>query len=257
MGPCDSINTFANPRDETFREFMEEPHEKYIETILKGDNLIDYMKNNGIDIPKDIKEYYVDSKKFKKYSEINDTLNTIKKDILLSKPMFKNVEKSQILQTTRESEKNKGFYIIKNYIQYIYTDFDGKKIHKEKIINEEEVAPKDCPIIKTEKKVIFDKLDLERSDYLFLFFPNLLLKRISFKYDYYIINYYKVGNKIVKGEMIYKETKYVRIADKILESLLEYADYDTLKKIYKVMKNILPEKIISFFKKMGIWENDL
>ena len=142
MGPCDSINTFANPRDETFREFMEEPHEKYIETILKGDNLIDYMKNNGIDIPKDIKEYYVDSKKFKKYSEINDTLNTIKKDILLSKPMFKNVEKSQILQTTRESEKNKGFYIIKIIFNIYIQILMEKKYIKKRLLMKKKLHQK-------------------------------------------------------------------------------------------------------------------
>ena len=50
------VNTFANPGDETFREFMEEPHEKYIETILQCNNLINFIKNNNIENTKDIKQ---------------------------------------------------------------------------------------------------------------------------------------------------------------------------------------------------------
>jgi len=128
------VNTFANQHDETFTDYMEGMHEKYVDKILECENLTEFMKSKGIDIPQDIKEYYVDSIKYKKYPEISDTLNKIKEDILLSKPMFKNVEKSPILISAKESEKNKGFYIIKKYIDIIYTDFNEKKYIKKKLL---------------------------------------------------------------------------------------------------------------------------
>ena len=220
------VNTFANPHDETFTDYMEEMHEKYVDKILECENLTEFMKSKGIDIPQDIKEYYVDSIKYKKYPEISDTLNKIKEDILLSKPMFKNVEESPILESTRESEKNKGFYIVKKYIEIIYTDFNGKKIYKQKVINEEEIAPKDCPIIKVEEKVEFEGWDLKFLDILYLFNPSLFLAKKFFKYNVYTINYYEVGDKIVKGDKKYKETKFVSILDENFPTLKRYIDRD-------------------------------
>ena len=251
------VNTFANPHDETFTDYMEEMHEKYVDKILECENLIEFMKSKGIDIPQDIKEYYVDSIKYKKYPEINDTLNKIKEDILLSKPMFKNVEKSPILESTRESETNKGFYIVKKYIEIIYTDFNGKKIYKQKVISEEEIAPKDCPIIKVEEKVEFEGWDLKFSDILYLFNPSLFLAKKFFKYNVYTINYYEVGDKIVKGDKIYKKTKFVSILDEYFETLLYYVDKDILIFLAKNMKNYLPNKIISFLSDIGVLESSL
>ena len=253
------VNTYANPGDETFRDFMEQPHEKYIEKILNCDNLIEFMKNNSINIPEDIKEYYVDSIKYIKYSEINDTLNKIKEDILLSKPMFKNIEESPILQATRRSEKNNGFYIVKNYINITYTDFDGKKIYKEKIINEEEVVPKDYPIIKVEEKVKFVGLDLKFSDIFLISKPSLLLIRKFITYEYYIINYYKVGDKIIKGDPLYQRTQFVSITDEIFETLLHFVDNDTLKYIAEFLKKmrILPKSIANLILERGILGSEL
>ena len=251
------VNTWANPNDETFTDFMEKQQENYVDKILECENLIEFMKSKGIDIPQDIKEYYVDSIKYKKYPEINDTLNKIKEDILLSKPMFKNVEKSPILESTRESETNKGFYIVKKYIEIIYTDFNGKKIYKQKVINEEEIAPKDCPIIKVEEKVEFEGWDLKFSDILYLVNPSLFLAKKFIKYNVYTINYYEVGDKIVKGDKIYKETKFVSILDEYFETLLYYVDKDILKFLAKNMKNYLPNKIISFLSDIGVLESSL
>ena len=55
--------------------------------------------------------------------------------------MFKNIEESPILQATRKSEKNNGFYIVKNYINNI---------------------PRDYPIIKVEEKIKFVGLVFKR-----------------------------------------------------------------------------------------------
>ena len=251
------VNTFANPHDESFTDFMEEPHEKYVDKILKCENLIEFMKSKDIYIPQDIKEYYIDSVKYKKYPEINEKLNLIKEDILLSKPMFKNVVKSPILETARESDKNKGFYIVKKYIEIIYTDFDGKKIYKEKIINEEEIAPKNCPVVKVEEKVEFVEFNYKFSDLLLIFNPNKILTREFFKFKYYTINYYKVGDKIVKGDKIYKETKFVSFTDIYFEKLLNFVDKDELKIIAKYLPKVLPENIISYLLNKGIIESSL
>ena len=220
------VNTFANQHDETFTDYMEGMHEKYVDKILECENLKEFMKSKGIDIPQDIKEYYVDSIKYKKYPEISDTLNKIKEDILLSKPMFKNVEKSPILISAKESEKNKGFYIIKKYIDIIYTDFNGKKIYKKEIIKEDEVSLKECPIIKEEEIVEYVGLDLNFYDIFLIFNHYLLLYKKIYKFNIYTINYYEVGDKIVKGDKKYKETKFVSILDENFPTLKRYIDRD-------------------------------
>ena len=54
-------------------------------------------------------------KKIKKYSEIGQEFDLIKKDIRSSRLMFKDVIISPILEKSRESAKNEGFYIVKKY----------------------------------------------------------------------------------------------------------------------------------------------
>ena len=155
--------------------------------------------------------------------------------------MFNNVEKSPILISAKESEKNKGFYIIKKYIDIIYTDFNGKKIYKKEIIKEDEVSLKECPIIKEEEIVEYVGLDLNFYDIFLIINPYLLLSKKLYKFNIYTINYYEVGDKIVKGDKKYKETKFVSILDENFPTLKRYIDRDkwirltnTLKKFNKM-----------------------
>lgn len=57
------VNTWANPFDETFKDYIDEPHEQFLEKILQCEKLINIMKDKNIDLPHNLKEYYVCSKK--------------------------------------------------------------------------------------------------------------------------------------------------------------------------------------------------
>ena len=74
-----------------------------------------------------MKEYFVCSKKVKKYKELQDIFNTIKGEIKSSPLMFKKVEKSCIFERSIKSQVNKGFYKVTKYRIIICTDFDDKK----------------------------------------------------------------------------------------------------------------------------------
>ena len=121
------------------------------------------MEDKQINIPSNLKEYYVCSRKIKKYTEIADEFNKIKNDIRSSKLMFKDVQSSEILERSKESEKNKGFYIVTKYRTITCIDFDNKKTELEEIVEEKEVVPKDCKVFSTEEilefKDIFRNVD--------------------------------------------------------------------------------------------------
>ena len=103
------VNTWVNPHEETFLDYLEEKYETYLYIIWWCKNLLKIMEHKKINLPSNWKEYYVCSKKIKKFTQIKDEFNKIKVDIIYSKLMFKNVQISQILERLRENEKNKGF----------------------------------------------------------------------------------------------------------------------------------------------------
>jgi hypothetical protein len=53
------VNTWANPHDEDFQDYLEENDETYLEKILKCQNLLKIMKDKQINVPSNLKEYYV------------------------------------------------------------------------------------------------------------------------------------------------------------------------------------------------------
>ena len=201
------VNTWANPNDETFQDYLEENDETYLEKLLKCQKLLKIMEDKQINVPSNLKEYYVCSRKIKKYTEIADEFNKIKNDIRSSKLMFKDVQSSEILERSKESEKNKGFYIVTKYRTITCIDFNNKKTELEQIEEEKEVVPKDCQVISTEEKSEF----MEKDEIRFIDIATLGIARVirnTKKYKVYKINTYQVGDKQVKGDKIFVRVEF-------------------------------------------------
>lgn len=76
------INTWANPNDENFINFMEENPQKFNDKILNCQYLLDYMKEKDIKLPSEIKEYFIDSYIYIKKNKLKKEFEQIKNDIL-------------------------------------------------------------------------------------------------------------------------------------------------------------------------------
>ena len=196
------VNTWANPHDESFTDYKEEKHETFLEKILQCKNLLNIMQQKNINVPSKLNEYFVCSKKIKKYSEIEQQFDLIKKDIRSSRLMFKDVIISQILEKSRESAKNEGFYIVTKYRTITWIDFDNSQSTIEEVIEEKEVSQKDCTVIDTEEVLEFKEKDEVRwYDIASLGIARLI--RNTKKYNVYKIHTYQVGDKQIKGDKIW------------------------------------------------------
>ena len=196
------VNTWANPHDESYTDYREEhPNENLLTKILECQNLVDIMRKKNINVPSKLKEYFVCSKKIQKYKEIADIFNTIKEDIRDSILMFKNVEVSPILERSVQTKKNPDFYIVTKYKTITCIDYDDTKSTIEEIVEEKEVAPKDCKVIDTEE--VSEKIgtdDVRWYDIVSLGIARAI--RNTDKYQVYKINTYQVGDKRIKGDKV-------------------------------------------------------
>lgn len=201
------VNTWANPHDESYTDYMEQPHDEFLKSVLECKNLLKIMGEKNINRPTALKEYFVCSKKINKYKEIAKEFDLIKDNIKKSQLMFKEVKKSNILENSRESEKNKGFYIVKKYRTITCIDFDNKETTIEEIIEEKEVVPKDCKLIRTEEISEF----MEKDEVRWYDVASLGIARIirnTKKYKVFKINVYQVGDKEIKGDKIYDRIEF-------------------------------------------------
>ena len=102
------VNTWVNPHDESFQDYMNEQHETFSEKIPQRENAKKIMESKKIDVPHSLKEYFVCSKKKSKYPEISKNFNEIKIDIKSKKFMFKDI---QIGPITKDTIKNKKMLV--------------------------------------------------------------------------------------------------------------------------------------------------
>lgn len=70
------VNSWANPHDESFTDYIEEgKHENFFNKIIECNYLLNVMKEKNINRPRELKEYFVCSKKVKKYKELQEIVN--------------------------------------------------------------------------------------------------------------------------------------------------------------------------------------
>lgn len=197
------VNSRANKSSDEYKEFMDSEYEEFVYKIKDCQKLKDEMIKRGIDPPIRIKEYFVDSKKISN-KLVAEEFEHIKDDIKNSGLMFKEVIVHDNLERSRESTKNKGFYIITKYNETICIDFDDTKTKIETILNEEEKAPVDCEVIQTDTIEESDGSDDVRW-YDVLSFGIARAVRKTAKYKVYEVKTYKVGDKKIKGEKTFKK----------------------------------------------------
>lgn len=159
-------------------------------------------------MPTDIKEYYVDSKKKSKNPLFQKEFDEIKEDIRNSKLMFKQVIE-EVKERSRESAKNKGFYIVTKYLDITYIDFHDIKTKGEAILEEKEVAPDNCEEIKEKEHEVEEEDgtdDVRWYDVASLGITWAI--RSTKRFKVYKIKVYKVGDKEVEGDKIYDRVIY-------------------------------------------------
>jgi len=86
------VNNRCVPTDECYRDFLDENPPNFLDNLKYCGNLIEYMKNKNIDIPKDIKEFNIDSKKKDKYEQIKKGFDDIAENIKNTNMMFKTIK---------------------------------------------------------------------------------------------------------------------------------------------------------------------
>ena len=121
--------------------------------------------------------------------------------------MFKDIKVSDIFERSRESKVNKKFYIITKYQEITCIDFDDSQIKFENIIEENEKAPENCRVNRTEEESELDGKD-EVHWYDVLSFGIAWAARKTTKYKVYKVNYYQVGDKEIKGERTFDRVEF-------------------------------------------------
>ena len=200
------INTWANPKDENFKEYYEKERQFFLDKIDKCRNLKDFMAEKRIKFPSHIKEYFVDIKQYNKDEKTKEIFTEIKENILKNELMFKKVERSGIKESVKKSSK-KDIYIVKKYRVITCTDFNDQKKEINETIDEYEEALSDANRIgtKTKKKYIqrdhiryYDVLSLSLTWWL----------RDKDLYKIYESGIHKIGNEEIVGEEKYTEDKW-------------------------------------------------
>lgn len=205
------VNTFAEKTSRAFKLYLKN-HQPFCEKIIEQPRLLEYMKKNNIDIPKKIKEYFIDSKLYLEYPEefdfIRKDLDSILTDIEESKMMYKNIITGEEKTKLIDSKINiKGFYLERKYRITTCIDFNDKETKIEEIISEEEKAP--CEPFETKKLVeLVYEDDVKWYDILSLGIVRLLRDTKFFKE--YKINYYKIKDKKGKEREVEGEKLYCR-----------------------------------------------
>ena len=199
------VNSWANPDDESFQDYMEEKRVTFCDKILKCEKLLKVMREKCIKIPTRLKEYFISSKNVKNNRKIQETFNEIKRDIQSNGKMFKNIIFSHIKERT--TKVNENSYIITKYKTITCVGFDERRTESEQILEEREVSLKDCKIAYTKEESEFIEDD-EVKFYDVLSFGIARAIRNTKKYRLYKVNYYIVGDQIIKGDKIFDRVEY-------------------------------------------------
>ena len=202
------INTWANPHDESFNDYIKEKDTTYSDKFLNCNNLLDAMKKNFINYRICfLEEYYVCSKNIEKYRDIKQIFNQIKDEIKNTRQMFKNIEKSEIKERAKEIPNKNKHYIIEKYKTITCIDFSGKKTTFDEILEKKEVALENCQVVNIKEESLYiDDDDVKWFDVLSLGIARAARK--TSKYYVYKVKIYKVGDKLIDGDRIFDRIEF-------------------------------------------------
>jgi hypothetical protein len=120
------VNTRAIPSDEAFQDFLEEGPPSFLDNLLANENMKKIMKEKNINIPTEIKEFFIDSKKLKKYPDIEKQFDEIKEIVDKSLMMFDKIIPGQKNKEVFIKE-DKNFKYYEKYDELICIDFNKNK----------------------------------------------------------------------------------------------------------------------------------
>ena len=156
---------------------------------IKNDkDLLKIMENNGIDVPSNLEEFYVDSEEDPEDGFDKETLEEFEKifDSLKNKyPIYKDVKEEIKEFVNEEKEENTSFIHIKTEKHIFFKDFDGKEHNAIQIIGDEKYNLDGIRPILTETKR--DQGDTPRGSW--------FCWKYQFNTRYYLVKIYEIGNK--------------------------------------------------------------
>ena len=200
------VNTWANPKDPNFLEYYNKERQYFVDKIKNCPNLKEYMHSKGINLPEKIKEYFVDTKAYKKNKKIKEFFKEIKKDISNKEFMFKKVERGEI-ETSVEKTLKKNTYLVTKYRIITCTDFnDQKKEIKEIIEIKEEELSDDNKIDSKETKKLIKNDHIRWYDVLSISLTWWF--RTKHLYEIYETGIHKIGGQKIIGEKIHTEDRW-------------------------------------------------
>lgn len=161
---------------------------KFLKGIKEDKDLIKIMETNGIDVPSNIKEFYVDSipdpddgldeETLGEFQNIFDSIKELY-------PIYKDVKEEIKEYVNEEKDKNTSFIHIKTEKHIFFKDFDGKEHTAIQLIGDEKYNLDGIKPILTETKR--DQGDIPRG--------NWFCWKYQFSTRYYLVKIYEIEDE--------------------------------------------------------------
>ena len=135
------VNNRCIPTDEAYQDFLEENPETFLDKLKQCTNLLNIMRSKNIDIPNEINEFFIDSKKKDKYPNIKKGFDNIIDNIKNTPMMFKTIREKPHVKDSKDGV-SKEIRIIFEYDPIECIDFKDnitiiKKNYKERTVIKE------------------------------------------------------------------------------------------------------------------------
>ena len=164
------VNNRCIPTDEAYQDFLEENPETFLDKLKQCTNLLNIMRSKNIDIPNEINEFFIDSKKKDKYPNIKKGFDDIINNIKNTPMMFKTIREKPHVKYSKDGT-SKEIRIIFEYDPIECIDFKDnitiiKKNYKEKSEVKEEYRQKIIKLRETPREEYLGSVDPEWYDIL-------------------------------------------------------------------------------------------
>lgn len=181
-------------RGNKFEKNKQKIEGKFFEGINKDKDLIDFMKQKKINMPTNLKEFFVDSDPEDLDEETKEEFEKIFEAIAGVHPLYKEVKEDIKEYTNEYKVGDLPFIHIRTDRIITFTDFDGKEHETAQTISEEDYSLDGLKPLLIEVKRVQDNVP-----------RGPLCWSYHFKTHYYLIKYYEIdqvdGRKRVQSEL--------------------------------------------------------
>lgn len=178
------LRTFSI-RHKKFEKMKNEIDGKFLESIKEDKDLKKFMSTIGIDMPSNLKEFYVDSDPEDLDEETSEEFQNIFDTIRDIYPLYKEVKEEIYEVVNEEKDEDTSFIHIKTYKRILFKDFDGKEHEAiQTILDERYNLDGIRPILVETKR---DQGDTPRGP--------ILCWKYQFSTRYYLVKIYLINSK--------------------------------------------------------------